>query len=91
MLFSTASASAITFILKAILYEEQCALGMIMKITATKGILPIDTLKRLTDIVVVVDLLSRGSIYTLCWISWYSLHWFAFFLLCLLLLIRFCG
>ena len=38
-LFSTASASAITFILKAILYVERRALGMMIKVTATKGIL----------------------------------------------------
>ena len=29
----------------------------------------IDTLKHLTEIVVVVDLLSRGSTYTHCWIN----------------------
>ena len=31
-----------------------------------------DTLKRLTEIVVVVDLLSCGSIYTCHWINLYS-------------------
>ena len=55
-LFSTASASAITFILKAILYEER---------RDERDTRSIDTLKRLTEIVVVVVLLSRGSIYTL--------------------------
>ena len=38
-LFSTASAFATTFILKAIVYEEQRALGMMRKITVTKEIL----------------------------------------------------
>ena len=61
-LFSTASASVVTFILKAILYKERWALGMMIK----------GTLKRLTEIVVVVDLLSCGSIYTRYWINWYS-------------------
>ena len=38
-LFSTALASAITFILKIIIYEEQRAFGMMRKITVTKEIL----------------------------------------------------
>ena len=38
-LFSTGSASAITFILKAIVYEERRAFGMMRKITVTKEIL----------------------------------------------------
>ena len=69
-LFSTASASAITFILKAILYEERRALGMMIKNNSDESDTRlIDTLKRLTEIVIVVDLLSRGSIYTLRWIN----------------------
>ena len=69
-LFSTASASAITFILKAILYEERRALGMMIKNNSDESdTRSIDTLKRLTEIVIVVDLLSRGSIYTLRWIN----------------------
>ena len=84
-LFSTASASAITFILKAILYEEWRALGIMIKSNSDeRDTRSIDTLKRLTEIiiVVVVNLLSRGSIYTVRWII--SLDWFAFFLLRLL-------
>ena len=38
-LFSTASASAITFILKAIIYEERRAFRMMRKIIVTKEIL----------------------------------------------------
>ena len=61
-LFSTTSASAITFILKDILYEERCALGIMIKNNSDeRDTRSIDTLKRLTEIVVVVDLLSRGS------------------------------
>ena len=62
-LFSTTSASVITFILKAILYEEWCALGMMIKNNSDeRDTRLIDTLKRLTEVVVVVDLLSCGSI-----------------------------
>ena len=71
-LFSTVSASAITFILKAILYEERRALGMMIKSNSDeRDTRSIDTLKRLTEIiiVVVVNLLSRGSIYTVRWIN----------------------
>ena len=71
-LFSTASASAITFILKAILYEERRGLGMMIKSNSDeRDTRSIDTLKRLTEIiiVVVVNLLSRGSIYTVRWIN----------------------
>ena len=71
-LFSTASASAITFILKAILYEERPALGMMIKSNSDeRDTRSIDTLKRLTEIiiVVVVNLLSRGNIYTVRWIN----------------------
>ena len=70
-LFSTASASAITFILKAILYEERRALGVMIKNNSDdRDTRSIDsTLKRLTEIVVVVDLLSRGSICTRRWIN----------------------
>ena len=71
-LFSTTSASAITFILKAILYEERRALGMMIKSNSDeRDTRSIDTLKRLTEIiiVVVVNLLSRGSIYTVRWIN----------------------
>ena len=72
-LFSTASASVITFILKAILYEERWALGMMIKGNSDeRDTRSTDTLKRLTEIVVVVDLLSCGSIYTRRWINWYS-------------------
>ena len=60
-LFSTASAYTITFILKAILYQERRALGMMIKNNSDeRDTRSIDsTLKRLTEIVVVVDLLSR--------------------------------
>ena len=70
-LFSTASAYTITFILKAILYQERRALGMMIKNNSDeRDTRSIDsTLKRLTEIVVVVDLLSRGSIYTRRWIN----------------------
>ena len=69
-LFSSASASAITFILKAILYEERRALGMMIKSNSDeRDTRSTDTLKRLTEIVVVVDLLSCGSIYTRHWIN----------------------
>jgi len=69
-LFSTASASAITFILKAILYEERRALGMMIKTNSDeKDTRLIDTLKHLTEVVVVVDLLSHGSIYLCRWIN----------------------
>ena len=62
-LFSTTSASVITFILKAILYEEWRALGMMIKNNSDeRDTRLIDTLKRLTEVVVVVDLLSCGSI-----------------------------
>ena len=66
------SASALTFILKAILYEERRALGMMIKSNSDeRDTRSIDTLKRLTEIiiVVVVNLLSRGSIYTVPWIN----------------------
>ena len=83
-LFSTASASAITFILKAMEYAERRAFGMTIKITATKEILDwyyCETFVRLTEIVVFLQ--SHGSIYTLCRINWYShLHWFAIFSQC---------
>ena len=69
-LFSTTSASAITFILKAILYEEQRALGIMIKHNSDeRDTRSIDTLKHLTEIVIVVDLLSCGSIYTRRWIN----------------------
>ena len=70
-LFSSASASAITFILKAILYEERRALGMMIKSNSDeRDTRSIDsTLKRLTEIGIVVDLLLRGSIYRHCWIN----------------------
>ena len=70
-LFSTALASAITFILKAILYEERRALGMMIKSNSDeRDTRSIDsTLKRLTEIGIVVDLLLRGSIYRHCWIN----------------------
>ena len=69
-LFSSASASAITFILKAILYEERRALGMMIKSNSDeRDTRSIDPLKRLTEIVVVVGLLSHGSIYTRRWIN----------------------
>ena len=69
-LFSTASASAITFILKAILYEERRALGMMIKSNSDeRDTRSIDTLKSLTEIVVVVDPLPCGSIYTRRWIN----------------------
>ena len=56
-LFSTTSASAITFILKAILYEEQRALGIMIKHNSNeRDTRSIDTLKHLTEIVIVVDL-----------------------------------
>ena len=61
------------FILKAILYEEQRALGMMIESNSDeRDTRAIYTLKRLTEIVVVVDLLSCGSIYTRRWINWYS-------------------
>ena len=69
-LFSTTSASAITFILKAILYEEQRALGIMIKHNSDeRDTRSIDTLKHLTEIVIVVDLLLCGSIYTRRWIN----------------------
>ena len=37
--FCTVSASTITFILKAIVYQEQCAFGMMRKITGTKELI----------------------------------------------------
>ena len=61
------------FILKAILYEEQRALGMMIESNSDeRDTRAIYTLKRLTEIVVVVGLLSHGSIYTRRWINWYS-------------------
>ena len=46
------------------------ALGMMIKNNSDESdTRSIDTLKRLTEIVIVVDLLSRGSIYTLRWIN----------------------
>ena len=69
-LFSAASVSAITFTLKAILYKEWRALGIMIKHNSNeRDTQSIDTLKHLTEIVVVVDLLSRGSTYTHCWIN----------------------
>ena len=69
-LFSAASASAITITLKAILYKERHALGIMIKHNSNeRDTQSIDTLKHLTEIVVVVDLLSRGSTYTHCWIN----------------------
>ena len=59
-------------ILKAILYEERRALGMMIQSNSDeRDTRSIDTLKRLTEIiiVVVVNLLSRGSIYTVRWIN----------------------
>ena len=61
------------FILKAILYEERRALGMMIESNSDeRDTRAIYTLKRLTEFVVVVDLLSCGSIYTRRWINWYS-------------------
>ena len=60
----------ITFTLKAILYKERHALGIMIKHNSNeRDTQSIDTLKHLTEIVVVVDLLSHGSTYTHCWIN----------------------
>ena len=60
----------ITFTLKAILYKEQHALGIMIKHNSNeRDTQLIDTLKHLTEIVVVVELLSHGSTYTHCWIN----------------------
>ena len=59
-LFSTASASAITFILKAIVYEERRAFGMMRKITVTKEILDWNVCQ--VTVTVAVFLQSRSSI-----------------------------
>ena len=79
-LFSTASASAITFILKAIVYEERRAFGMMRKITVTKEILDWNVCQ--VTVTVAVFLQSRSSIY----IFTDSL----FFLLCLFSFVSCC-
>ena len=78
-LFSTASAFAITFILKAIVYEERRAFGMMRKITVTKEILDWNVCQAT---VTVVFLQSRSSIYIFTDSP--------FFLLCLFSFISFC-
>ena len=60
-LFSTASASAITFILKAVIYEERRAFGMVRKIPVTKEILDWNVSQ--VTVTVAVFLQSRSSIY----------------------------
>ena len=81
-LFSTGSASAITFILKAIVYEERRAFGMMRKITVTKEILNWNVCQVTETESIVVFLQLRHSIH----IFTDSL----FFLLCLFSFISFC-
>ena len=80
-LFSTGSASAITFILKAIVYEERRAFGMMRKITVTKEILNWNVCQVTETESIVVFLQLRHSIH----IFTDSL----FFLLCLFSFIDF--
>ena len=81
-LFSTGSASAITFILKAIVYEERRAFGMMRKITVTKEILNWNVCQVTETESIVVFLQLRHSIH----IFTDSL----FFLWCLFSFISFC-
>ena len=62
-LFSSASASATTFILKAIVYEERRAFGMMRKITVTKEILDWNVSQVKVTESIVVFLQLRSSIY----------------------------
>ena len=58
------------FYLQSHTIKERCALGIMIKHNSNeRDTQSIDTLKHLTEIVVVVDLLSRGSTYTHCWIN----------------------
>ena len=82
MLFSTASASAITFILKAIVYEEQRAFGMMRKITVTKEILNWNICQVTVTESILVFLQSCSSIYIFTDLL--------FFLSCLFSFISFC-
>ena len=61
-LFSTASASVINFILKAIVYKEQCAFGMMRKITEMKEILDWNVCQVTVTESIVVFLQSCSSI-----------------------------
>ena len=62
-LFSIASASVITFILKAIVYEERCAFGTMRKITARREILNWNNCQFTVTESIVVFLQSHGSDY----------------------------
>ena len=62
-LFSIASASVITFILKAIVYEEQRAFGTMRKITARREILNWNNCQVTVTESIVVFLQSHGSDY----------------------------
>ena len=62
-LFSTASASAITFILKVIVYKERRAFGMMRKITVMKEILDWNICQVTVTECIVVFLQLRSSIY----------------------------